>query len=40
MNIRSRFQGLQENQKEGISKFRRPSKLADKVQLRESVATL
>ena len=25
------FQGLQENQKESISKFRRPSKLADKV---------
>ena len=30
-NIHSRFQGLQENQKESISKFRRPSKLADKV---------
>ena len=27
----SKFQGLQENQKESISKFRRPSKLADKV---------
>ena len=30
-NTHSRFQGLQENQKESISKFRRPSKLADKV---------
>ena len=30
-NIHSRFQGLQENQKESISKFRRPSKLADEV---------
>ena len=27
----SRFQGLQENQKKSISKGRRPSKLADKV---------
>ena len=32
-NIHSRFQGLQENQKERISKFRRPSKLADKLKM-------
>ena len=30
-NIDSRFQGLQESQRESISKFRWPSKLADKV---------
>ena len=29
--IHSRFQGLQKNQQESISKFRPPSKLADKV---------
>ena len=32
-NIQSRFQGLQENQKESIWKVRRPLKLADKVKL-------
>ena len=48
-SIHSRFQGLQENQKESISKFTRPSKLAGKVnsynlkvksKLRQSVVTL
>ena len=31
MSVHSSFQGLQENEKENIPKFRRPPKLADKV---------
>ena len=31
MSVHSNFQGLQENEKESIPKFRRPPKLADKV---------
>ena len=35
-NIHLRFQGLQENQREYISQFKQPSKLAGKVNIKAS----